>query len=158
MFEHPLARARKWDRRFMALAEHISSWSRDPSTKVGAVIARENKFICSGYNGFAAGIDDDEERYANRDFKLKLVIHAEINAILFADRDLTGYSIYTWPFCPCSRCASHIIQVGIKRCVAPYSDNPRWLDDFVLTTKLFREANITFDILDAPVGFTAYDT
>ena len=37
------------------------------------------------------------------------------NAILFAQRDLNGCSIVTYPFMPCSSCASLIIQSGIKR-------------------------------------------
>ena len=47
----------KWDHRFLALAEHISHWSKDPSTKVGAVITHRSKRVVSmGFNGLPAGV------------------------------------------------------------------------------------------------------
>lgn len=36
---------RKWDLRFLHLAQYIAEWSRDPSTKTGAVIVDEDKRI-----------------------------------------------------------------------------------------------------------------
>ena len=55
----------KWDRRFLDLAAHISTWSKDPSTKVGCVVVGEDREIRStGFNGFPRGIEDDEERLA----------------------------------------------------------------------------------------------
>ena len=75
----------KWVKRFFRLANEVATWSKDPSTKVGAVIVGENKQIISqGYNGFPRGVDDTEERYNNREIKYKMVVHAEMNAILNA--------------------------------------------------------------------------
>jgi dCMP deaminase len=34
-----------WDRRFINLADHIAQWSRDPSTKVGAVITDDKNTL-----------------------------------------------------------------------------------------------------------------
>jgi deoxycytidylate deaminase len=49
-----------WDARFMALAEHVAGWSKDPSTKVGAVIVSpDRRQLTTGYNGFPQGIADD---------------------------------------------------------------------------------------------------
>ena len=60
----------KWDHRFLALAEHISHWSKDPSTKVGAVITHRSKRVVSmGFNGLPAGVEDTEERLTNREIK-----------------------------------------------------------------------------------------
>ena len=54
----------KWDLRFIGLAQHISTWSKDPSTKVGCVVVGEDREIRStGFNGFPRGIDDDEDRF-----------------------------------------------------------------------------------------------
>lgn len=43
----------------MKLAQFFSEWSKDPRTKVGAVIIGENGQVLSqGYNGFPRGIKD----------------------------------------------------------------------------------------------------
>ena len=105
----------KWDKRFLELAKHIAQWSKDPSTKVGAVIVDDQRRIIStGYNGFARGVLDIDERLSNRDQKLDMIVHGEINAIVFAREPLCGTTLYTWPFMPCSRCAAIVIQAGIK--------------------------------------------
>jgi len=132
----------KWDKRFLDLAEHISNWSLDPSTKVGAVIVDNDKRIISlGYNGFAKGIEDNE-RLNDRDFKMKTIIHAEMNSILFASRSLENTTLYTYPFSPCHLCASHVIQVGIKRIVSYNSNIERWKESFDYAKSLFDEAKV----------------
>ena len=79
----------KWDGRFVELASHIAKWSKDPSTKCGAVIVRSDKTIASvGYNGFPRGLDDSGKLYDNRSVKYDRVIHAEMNAILNASESL----------------------------------------------------------------------
>ena len=138
----------KWDKRFLGLAEHVSAWSKDPSTKVGAVITDcNNRIISIGYNGFPKGVDDSTERLENREIKYKIVIHGERNALLFARRDLKDCKIYTWPFMPCSPCASMIIQSGISEVISTFSDNPRWIEDFKLSETLFKEAGVKLRLL-----------
>ena len=84
----------KWDRRFLDLAAGMATWSKDMSTQVGAIIVdRDQRIVSSGYNGFPRGVVDSIERYQDRDTKYRMVVHAEINAILFATRDLTGGTI-----------------------------------------------------------------
>ena len=62
----------KWDLRFIELAHHISSWSKDPSTKVGCVVVGADREIRStGFNGFPRGIDDSLERLQNREEKYR---------------------------------------------------------------------------------------
>lgn len=138
----------KWHSRFVDLAKHISEWSKDPSTKVGAVIVDEKRRIIStGYNGFSIGVEDTDDRLYNRDIKYEMIVHGEINAIVFARRDLTNTTLYTYPFMPCSRCASIVIQSGIKTVVAPENHNPRWTESFALSTKLFNESNVKLILL-----------
>lgn len=135
--------ADKWDIRFLKLAREISQWSKDPSTKTGAVIVDlEHRVIGTGYNGFAPGVLDTEERLNDRQIKYKMVIHAEVNAMILAERSIKGLGLYLWPFMPCSNCTAIMIRAGIKRCVAPQNENPRWKDDFVLTRIQFREAKV----------------
>lgn len=116
-----LERQQKWDRRFLDMAALVSSWSKDPSTKCGAVIVRPDKSICStGYNGFPKQLRDDPAILANREKKYQRVVHAELNALLFAREPVVGYTMYTWPpgYGPtCDRCAAHVIQAGIARVV-----------------------------------------
>lgn len=136
---------RKWDNRFLDLARLISSWSKDPSTKVGAVIVDTNNRIVSvGYNGFPKGIQDDN-RLNDREAKYKIIVHAEINAIMFANKSVEGCTLYTVPFEPCPRCAGFIIQSGITRIVSLKNTNDRWENDFKISRKLFEEAGIKLD-------------
>ena len=132
-----------WNRRFLVLAEHIATWSKDPSTKVGAVIVdADRRIISTGYNGFPRDVEDLDQRLNNRDVKYEMIVHGEINAIVFANQSLQGTTLYTWPFMPCSRCAGIVIQSGIRTVVAPYNDNPRWKLSFELTEQMFREAGV----------------
>jgi len=135
----------KWDRRFLLLAKYISGWSKDPSTKVGAVIAKGNRVVAMGYNGFPMGVSDLEESLENRDEKYEKIIHAEINAILYSKIDLTGCRLYVFPLPPCSRCAAVIIQSGIKEVHFMYDDESameRWRKSFELSHSMFSEAGV----------------
>jgi dCMP deaminase len=131
------------------LARFISTWSKDPSTQTGAVITDQKRRVISvGYNGLAQGVEDLPERLNNRDIKYKIIVHCERNALLFASRSMEGCTLYTWPFMSCSTCAAMVIQAGIKQCVAPWSDNPRWKDDFELSQQMFNEAGVRVELLD----------
>jgi len=138
----------KWDKRFLGLAEHVASWSKDPSTKAGAVIVDNKRRVVSlGYNGLAQGVNDLPERLNNRELKYKMFVHCERNAIIFASQSLEGCTLYTWPFMSCAACAAMCIQAGIKRIVAPYSENPRWKEEFELASMQFKEAGVEVCLL-----------
>jgi dCMP deaminase len=112
--------SRTWDRRYLELAQLVASWSKDPSTHVGAVIVRPDLTIAStGFNGFPRRMDDKAEWYEDREVKYSRIIHAEINALVHALERVAGYTLYTWPMLPCDRCAVQVIQAGIGRVVAP---------------------------------------
>lgn len=129
-----------WDKRFLILARHISTYSKDPSTQVGAVIFdKNNRVISMGYNGFPVGIKDNE-RIFDRDTKLQLTIHAEMNAILFSHNNLDGSTIAVWPFPPCSSCSSCIIQSGISRVISVNNVPERWRESMEKSKALLREA------------------
>lgn len=126
-----------WDERFLELTEHISSWSKDRSFKVGAVIVKNKRIISTGYNGFSEGMDDDKEEYHERPLKYKLVNHAEENAIINAARtgNATEGAIMYLNWFPCSSCAGDIVNAGIKRLVCKEDfdfENERWGEDFKL--------------------------
>tara|TARA_R100000008_G_scaffold63059_1_gene40301 strand:- start:218 stop:649 length:432 start_codon:yes stop_codon:yes gene_type:complete len=131
-----------WDTRFLEMAELVASWSKDPSTKVGAVIVDEDRRVLSlGYNGFPLGLSDDK-RLDNREIKYKMIVHAECNALLFCSEPPVGATIYTYPFMPCPKCAGMIIQTGITRVVSYKSNNERWSEEFALSRNMFKEAGI----------------
>jgi len=136
-----------WDEKFVGLAEYIAQWSKDPSTKVGAVIADNNHRVVSlGYNGFPKGIKDTEERYADRATKYQLVCHAETNALLFANQPLDDLTLYV-SHPPCTRCAVNIIQSGIAKVVTriPTEDMlSRWGTDIEASKSLFDEVGIEY--------------
>lgn len=136
-----------WDRRFLSLAEFIAGWSKDPSTKVGCVIAdRHNRIVSVGYNGLPAGVADSADRLSNRELKYALVVHAEVNAILFAG-SVRGCTLYVWPLPPCSHCAAKILQAGISRVVsvAPDADQAtRWAESNRLALELFKEVGVEY--------------
>lgn len=134
---------------FIGLAEYISSASKDPSTKCGAVIIRPDRTIASvGFNGFPKGCSDDKELYENRELKLSRVVHAELNAILHAKESLNGYTMYTYPagYGPtCDRCAAHVIQSGISRVIHKYDSSnfaSRWKKPATIALQMYKEAGV----------------
>ena len=140
----------KWDRRFLGLANLVATWSKDPSTGVGAVIVdSKNRIVSMGFNGFPRGVLDTDDKLTNRDEKLRRTIHAEANAILFAPRPVAGCTIYvTHP--PCAKCAATIIQAGITRVVSrpPWASFvERWADDMRSASDMFAESGMVFDYL-----------
>src|SRR5690348_10005783 len=89
----------KWDKRFLELAQLVAGWSKDPSTKTGAVIVSpERTIVAVGYNGFPKLMDDAPELYANREVKYSRIVHCEMNAVLNAGHRVDGSTLYTWPF------------------------------------------------------------
>lgn len=136
----------KWDTRFLDMAALVASWSKDPSTKSGAVIVRPDKSVASvGFNGFPRQLADDEELYANRESKYSRVVHCEVNALIHAGERLQGYTLYTYPFMCCDRCVVQMIQSGIERFVFPEATpelKERWQSAFDLTLSYMKEAGV----------------
>lgn len=137
-----------WDKRFLQMAELVSTWSKDPSTKVGSVVVNDRRrILATGYNGFPRGIMDFQQRYENREEKYKLVVHAEMNAVYNATWNgvsLDGATIYTTGLPTCSECAKGLIQVGIKRivCGFPKEISKTWENSFNDTLRILKEINL----------------
>lgn len=139
------AKLKRWDSRFLDLAKLVSSWSKDPSSKVGAVIVDEkNRVVSLGFNGLPMGVEDTDERLNNRELKYDLIVHAEQNAILCSPQSVDGCRIYVYPYLPCSRCAGAIIQSRIKEVVVEDLPIPeRWEKNFNLAKEILREAGVS---------------
>jgi len=137
----------KWDKRYLALAKEVASWSKDPSTQVGAVTVGNKKEVLSqGFNGFPRGIIDLEDRYNNRETKYKYVVHAEMNAIYnatYSGVSLDGAVLYVYGLPICSECAKGIIQVGIKKVIIEKSKElDNWNESVALSQEMFDEAGV----------------
>lgn len=136
--------------RFLALAEHIAEWSKDPSTKVGCVLVdAQRRIVGNGYNGFPRGVDDCPTRYADRPVKYAMAIHAEANAILNSVAKTEGCTAYVTHH-PCSNCAGLLIQAGVVRVVCPLPDagiSERFGDRFTTARTMFREAGVFLDMI-----------
>lgn len=130
----------------LGMAKHVAKLSKDPSTKVGAVIFDpKRRLVSAGYNGFARGVRDTEARLNDRETKYKLVLHAEKNAIMFATAPLNGCTLVVTHPC-CAQCAALVIQAGIAHVMFPqpsFEFATRWADDLALTYQQFQEAGVT---------------
>lgn len=144
-----LERQEKWDRRYLELAKEVSTWSKDPSTQVGAVLVSPSGKEFVGFNGFPRGIADTEARWHNRDLKYKFVVHAEINAILKAGEAARGGTLYVYPAFSlppiCHDCAKCAIQAGVAGIVGylPDPQDPRvvrWKDSIAVSAEMWDEA------------------
>lgn len=134
----------------MNLAKEISSWSKDPSKKIGAVaVGLKGQVLAQGYNGFPRGINDDQYRYDDREIKYKYTVHAEMNCIYNATYNgvsLENSTLYVYGLPVCSECAKGIIQVGIKKVVMEAKDTPeKWKDSFENTKFMFKEAGVEYE-------------
>ena len=110
-----------WDKKYMDLAKTVSTWSKDPSSQIGAVaVDDKGKILSTGYNGLPRGIEDTEERLNNREIKYELIVHAEMNAIYNATYNgvsLHNSTMYVYGLPCCNKCALGIIQTGVKKVV-----------------------------------------
>jgi dCMP deaminase len=137
----------KWDNRYLSLAKEVATWSKDPSSQVGAVsVGAKKEVLSQGFNGFPRGINDLAERYNDRETKYKFVVHAEMNAIYnatYSGTSLDGATLYIYGLPICSECAKGIIQVGIKRVVIEKSKElDNWNDSVKLSQEMFDEAGV----------------
>ncbi len=142
----------KWHKRWLGVAREVSTWSKDPSSKIGAVIVdpSTNDIVSTGYNGFPPGMADSKDRLETRDVKLRYVVHAEANAILRARCDVRGFDMYTYPtlMMPnnCPDCAKTIATAGIKRVFYFEEENvpQRWEELADFTKTIYAETGVQY--------------
>lgn len=146
VFRYPAIPA-DWDQRFLYQAASVAAWSKDPSTRVGAVAVRGKRLLATGYNGFPRMVNDSPARLKDRDTRLAMTVHAEANLIAdAAERGtcLAGATVYVYPLMTCANCASLLINAGIGRIVVPdFFEPTRWAGSFQLARVMFGEAGVT---------------
>jgi dCMP deaminase len=140
----------KWHSRFIHLAKEVSLWSKDPNTKVGAIIVgAKGQILAQGYNGFPRKIRDTPKRLNDRELKYKYVVHAEMNAVFnasYSGTSLDGATIYVYGLPICHECAKGIIQVGIKKVVIEKQRigfKEHWKESCDLAVNMLQEAGVT---------------
>jgi dCMP deaminase len=137
--------------KFYPLAMEVAELSKDPRTKVGAVVIDARGAVRAvGYNGFPRGVEDDPGRYADRDTKLLLVAHAEANAIANAaavGTPLDGCGLVVTKY-PCHECAKLVINAGIRQIGAPApGTDSAWLKSNDIARMMFSEAGVAVQVV-----------
>lgn len=150
----------RWHAHFIQKALTCSDMSKDPNTRVGAVIIGPDRETRSdGFNGLPRGLKDTPERLADRDVKNELTVHAEVNAVTNAARigvSTRGCTLYlaatdhtgeVWGGPPCVNCSLVLMQAGIARIVAPpFKPGPsKWRDSIERARGLLLEASIEYE-------------
>jgi len=128
----------------MGLAEAAREWSKDPKTKVGAVlVSKDRRHISLGYNGFPRGVADDG-RLEDRELKRKMVEHAERNCLHNCPFDPYPLDCTLYVTAdPCTDCAKAIIQKGVKKVVyIPYPFVVYWHEDVEIAASMMKEAGL----------------
>ena len=136
-----------WWPRYLGIAREVSTWSKDPSTQVGAIaVGSKGQILAQGYNGYPRGMDDSD--YSNREEKYKKIVHAEMNCIYNASWNgvsLDGADLFVYGLPVCHECAKGLIQVGVKR-VCYHADMipAKWKESNEQTIELFYEAGVEY--------------
>jgi dCMP deaminase len=137
------------------MAKEVAGWSKDPSTKVGAVVVgADGQILSQGYNGFPRGINDAQELLDNREIKYRLTIHAEMNCIYNASLSgvsLKGSSIYVYGLPMCHECTKGIIQSGIKYVYCAYDPalREKWAESWGHSLLMFTELGMHIETFNA---------
>ena len=161
-----------WDSKIEAVTykEHIHflreaysyAWnhSDDSSTKVGAVIVTPDieHVISYGTNHYPPGLCPTEEEKADRNWKLKHIIHAEPAAIYTAARKngRTEGAVMYMPWVPCENCARAIVGAGIERIIG-HKDmivkTPNdWWGDIGPALALLKRCGVGLYMYDGKIG------
>ncbi len=103
-----------WEEMYFAIAEVVAMRSKDPRTKVGAVLVKEGCVIGIGYNGEPRNFNSSFDWNSHQ--KYNHVVHAEMNAVANACRmgvSVNNSEIYV-TLSPCHNCMNILIQHGVK--------------------------------------------
>jgi dCMP deaminase len=139
----------KWNRHYLDLVDHVAEWSEDRSTKIGAVLVKNNRVVAVGYNGMPTGVNDDLNERHERPTKYYYFEHAERNVIYTAARNgivTEGATLYTTGV-PCADCARGVIQAGISDIVvwkkgSGLEGTNRWADSIQAGETMLHEADV----------------
>ena len=131
-----------WHEYFMGICDLVASRSTCLRRHVGAILVKDKRILCSGYNGAPMNVPHCSETGCLREqlnvpsgerHELCRGVHAEQNAIIQAAYHgipVKGAVLYS-THQPCSICAKMIINAGIKTVYYKDGyDDPLTLDMF----------------------------
>lgn len=160
-----------WDEWFIKMMYLVASKSKDPKTKIGAILVRDKRVISVGYNGLCIGVNDKVPERMVRPAKYMWFEHGERNAIYAAARygiATDGTVLYTNGI-PCTDCARAVIQAGVREVIVhkAYEDmsasaqrqkdpNSQWKGHNEVSTAMFKEAGVLVVIHNGLVDEWAY--
>lgn len=136
-----------WNEYFMFSAMLAAKRSKDPCTRVGAVLVdMDKRIIGSGYNGMPTGINDtdvpwtkDSEEFHKN--KYAYVVHAEANCIMNSTvYDLRGSTLYVTLY-PCSSCTKMIIQKRINSVI--FLEGPKGHGEYLASSQMLKLAGVS---------------
>lgn len=148
---------------FMRAVYENASFSKDPRTKIGAVLTLDDCFISSGFNGFPRKVRDFKSRYEHRETKYKFICHAEANAVFTAarlGRATLNTTLYTQGV-PCQECCKALIQAGISKIIVheqwpnlTYSE--KWVEAVKISLQMMEEADIELEFFNKELGLQGF--
>ena len=106
-----------WCEYMMNIAEAVKLRSPD-FYKVGGVLVsiKDNRIISTGYNSIASNLDDDNIDWSQRDFINDVVIHAEMNVLLYSRSNFEDSILYITTS-PCVSCLKMLSATNIKKII-----------------------------------------
>lgn len=106
-----------WNEYFIQIAKIVALKSKDTKRQVGAILVSEkdNRILSTGYNGLPANINDEID-WNNRELVHSIIIHAEMNCILYANNKYENSILYS-TLSPCKDCIKIIAAAKIKKII-----------------------------------------
>lgn len=152
-----------WDSWFMRHVYLAASKSKDPRTKIGAVLVKDRNIIANGFNGFPSKVNDTEERYNNKELKYQFICHGEANAVIQCAKignSSLGSTLYTQGI-PCDSCCKIIIQGGVSEIVVHkqwpnLTHSSKWVDSVAISSIMIEESGIKIRYLDEVLGLKGF--
>ncbi|ASV44485.1 dCMP deaminase-like protein [Salicola phage SCTP-2] len=141
----------KWLSRFLSLAMDVSSWSKDPSSKVGAVLINSDKKVIGvGYNGLSRQYSskDEQKILQDRNLKYPRIIHAEPNCISNTEQRITSDDVMFITHQPCVGCINKMTQAGIRKIIFKYDEYVAQRFDFQESINELERLNVEYYYFD----------
>lgn len=126
-----------WNEYFINIAKIVSLKSKDIKRQVGAILVsqKDNRILSTGYNGLPSNINDNID-WNNRELVHSMIIHAEMNCILYASSKFENAILYS-TLSPCKDCIKIIAAANIKKII--YLDKYK---DLEISKNLCKKFNI----------------
>lgn len=155
-----------WDELFMGRVYEIARKSKDPRTKIGAVLVKDGHAPLEGFNGIPKGVLDLSDRM-ERPEKYHWMEHAERNVVNMAAKlgiSTSGGVLYTQGF-PCTDCIRGVINCGIAEIVlhkqwedisTKITNKGTWREHYFRSEIMTNESKILIRYIDVVLGKIGY--